>query len=196
MDLSSPTIHKSGNTLSVTYGDDNSNYVEFEMVAVPNASKSAEAGCPQFDDKPFIRIMFPGDKTKVVHRPVKAEDKMKYPRQYAAFVAQETQVSSGFHIDKWPPITKAEAQGMKAMGIHTVEALANLPDTALSWFGARKYRDMATAYLAQAKDGGAVLELQAKNEALAADLQAMKQQLQDLSAKTEKTTLNLNKKES
>lgn len=197
MEFAEATIRKVGNSLSVTYGDDNSNYVEFEQVAVFNQVKSTAAGCPQYDNRDFIKIMFPGDKTKVVHRPVKEEDKHKYPRQWAAFQAQETQVVSGFPIDQWPPLNKAEAMNLKAMNIHTVEALAQLPDTALTWFGARKYRDMAQAYLEQAKGGSSALKLQSENEALRADLAALTEQVKQLAALKEKPeTLTLNKKES
>lgn len=194
MELAEPTIKKNGNQLSVTYGDDNSNYVEFEQVAVENAAKSKVAGCPQYDNKDFIRIMFPGDKTKIINRLAREDDKMKYPRQWAAYQAQETQVASGLPIDKWAPLTKAEAMNMKAMMIHTVEALASIPDTALTWFGARKYRDMAVAHLAQAKDGSAVLALKSENENLKTDLEDLKRQVKELAAlkmPEEKKTLTL-----
>ncbi len=87
---------------------------------------------------------------------------------------------------------------MRALGIHTVEALAGLPDTALTWFGAPKYREMAISFIKQAKEGAGSLKLAAENEALKADVESLKEQVKQLAAmKTaEKTeTLTLNKKE-
>lgn len=181
MELADGKIVKTGlNSYAVSYGDDNSNYVEFQQEAVPNGIRSTEKGCPQFDNKDFIKIMFPGDKTKIVHRPVKEDDKLRYPKQWAAYKKQEEQVSDGLPVTQWPPLTKGEAMSLKAMNIHTVEALAALPDTALTWFGARQYRDKAVAFLAQAKDGSVVLKLKAENDTLKSDLEALKAQVQEL----------------
>lgn len=191
MTFADPTIKKTGaNSYDVSYGDDSSVWAEFEQVAIKNEFRSTQEGRPIFDDKVFLRIMFPGDKTKVVLRPVKEEDKLRFRKQWEAFEKKEEQVASGTPITEWAPLTKGEAMSLKALNIHTVEMLAGLPDTALTWLGARQYRDKAVAFLAQAKDGSAVLKLQAENDTLKADLEVLKQQVQELANPKKKESNN------
>jgi len=189
MSFADPTIKKTGsNSYDVSYGDDSSVYAEFEQVAVKNEFKSAQEGRPVFDDRVFLRILFPGDKTKVVFRPVKEEDKLRFSKQWAAFEKQEEQVATGTPITEWAPLTKGEAMSLKAMNVMTVEMLAALPDTALTWLGGRVYRDKAITWLANAKNGAEALKLKAENDTLKADVEALKAQIQEIA--------NLKKKES
>lgn len=182
MELAEAKVVKMGiNQYAVVHGDDTNNYVEFEQVAVKNENKSLAAGHPVFEDVVFIKIMFPGDKTKIVFKKVTEEYKRRYPKQWAAFQNQEQQVQEGFPITEWPILTKSEALNLKASGIHTVEQLASIPDTALGvMLGARSYRDKAQATLAKATDGKVVLAIQAENEALKADVSALKEQIKEL----------------
>jgi hypothetical protein len=170
------TVHKSGNQLHVTHGDDKECYVEFRLEAVHMVGDSEKEGRPIFKDFPFIRIMFPGDKTKVVDRPVTDADKQRFPQQYAAFERQGEQVQSGTPITEWPFLTKSQALEMKGIGIHTVEQLAGVADHNLTWFGAREYREKAKAWLEAAKgDSAIVSQLTAQIEALKADIEAMRE---------------------
>lgn len=186
MDLASPTIHKNGNQLHVSHGNDDGLYVEFENIPIQNMSRTETEGRPIFEEVPYIKIMFPGDKTKQVHKPVNDQYKARFPRQWAAFEAQESQVVSGTPITEWAPLTKSQSAEFKAMNIHTVEALAALPDTALTWLGSRSYRDKAVAWLAGAKDGSAVIALQTKCDNQATDIAMLKEQIKELSTQKEK----------
>lgn len=182
MELADAKLVKTGhNNYAVVHGDDNQNYVEFEQIAVKNEVKSLAAGHPVFDDIDFINIQFPGDKTKKVVKKVNEEYKARYPKQWAAYKAQELQVQEGFPITEWPILTKAEAATLKASGIHTVEQLAAIPDTALGvMLGARTYRDKAQATLQNAKDNQFAIAIQKENESLKADIAALKDQVKEL----------------
>lgn len=173
-------VKQSGNSLHVEHGTDSNLYVEFEMVSMPQPFESEKAGRPIFKDVPHIKILFPGDRTKQIFRPINEDDKMRFPRHYQAFLNQETQVQEGTPITEWPPLTKSEAQELKGINIHTVEALAGMPDTALTWFGAREKRDRAKAFLAASKDSSAITKLMSENERLRTDLEAMKNQINEL----------------
>lgn len=187
MELAEGKVVKTGhNSYAVVHGDDSQNYVEFEQVAIKNETKSLSAGHPVYEDVDFIKIMFPGDKTKVVFKKVTEEYKQRYPKQWAAYKTQEQQTQEGFPITEWPILTKSEAKNLKSMNIHTVEMLAHLPDSALTFFGARSYRDKAQATLAKAVDGSAVLAMKAENEALKTDLEVLKEQMKELLTKKEK----------
>jgi hypothetical protein len=169
------TVHKSGNQLHVTHGDDKECYVEFRLEAVRMEAESEREGRPIYRDMPFIRIMFPGDKTKVVDRPVSDTDKQRFSHQWAVFERQGEQVQSGTPITEWPFLTKSEALSLKGIGIHTVEQLANVADGNLTWLGARDYRERAKSWLAAANDSSIVSQLTAQIEALKADLAALRE---------------------
>lgn len=170
-----------------SHGNDKGLWVEFSMEAVYQAHESEKENRPIYKEVPFISIDFPGDKTKRVKRPVNLEasnnmpsDADRFPLQYAAFKAQAEQVQSGTPITEWAPIGKSQAMEFKAMKIHTVEQLASLPDTALTWLGGRNLRDKAVAWLAQAKDGSAISQIQAENADLKIQLQAMRSEINAL----------------
>lgn len=192
MEFASATVHKSGNQLHVTHGDDKGVFVTFSMEAVHHPYKSEQAGRPVFEDVPHVQILFPGDTTKKVYRPVymvgtenKPSDPARWPQQWAAFMAQAEQAQSGTPLTEWSPVTKSTALTLKSMSIHTVEQLAEVPDHALTWLGARELRDKAKAWLLAAGDGAAVMKLQKENDDLRSDIEALKAQFTEL-AKSKK----------
>lgn len=193
MEFATATVHKSGNQLHVTHGDDKGLYVEFSMEAIHQPYESEQAGHPIYKDVPHVMILFPGDNTKKVFRPVdltgnenKPSDPQRWPQQWAAFQSQSVQVQKGQPLTEWGPMSKSTALTLKGMQIHTVEQLAEVPDHALTWLGAREMREKAKAYLAAATDSSAVLRLQQENEDLRKDIAMLKQQFADLAA-TKKT---------
>lgn len=181
MDLATPQVVKTGmNSYDVIHGTDDGLFVEFEEVPVKNNFKSEQEGRPIFDSKIFIKITFPGDKTKQVFRPIKDEDKLRFKKQFESFKETGTVAESGTPLEQWAVLTKSEAAEFKAMKIHTVEALAALPDTALTWLGARNYRQKAQLWLESAKDGAVFTKLQSENESLKASIEALKAQVKDI----------------
>lgn len=173
-----------------SHGNDSGLYVEFSIEAVHQPFKSAEAGRPIFEDTPYITIHFPGDKTKKVVRPVKMEDddsgpadSTRFPKQWAAFKNQQTQTASGTPVTEWPPLTKSQALELKSMNIHTVEQLAQLPDTACSWLGSRDLRTKAAQWLETAKDHAGESRLQAVVDQQKAQIEALQAQIDDIVAR-------------
>jgi hypothetical protein len=187
MDFAQARIVESGNQLHVMHGDDSRLYVEFTMEAIHQTARSEEEGRPIFKDVPHVHIHFPGDRTKQIFRPVKFEDDMqgpadprRFPKQWAAFEAQQEQVQDGTPIEQWGPLTKSQAMEFKAMHIHTVEQLAGIADSNLSWLGARELRDKAVAWLAQADSGKHAMHLQAELDKRDADIEELKRQVKEL----------------
>jgi len=184
MDLATPRIDP--RTLNVSHGDDSGLFVEFFMESVHLEAKSEEEGRPIYEDRPYIKIMFPGDRTKQIVRPVKMEsdtspsDPLRFPRQWEAFRAQKEQVQEGTPLEQWAPISKSQALELKGVHIHTVEQLAALADNALTWLGARELRDKAAAWLKQANGGKEVVRLTKENALLREELDAVKAQMKDL----------------
>jgi hypothetical protein len=189
MDFAQARIVEQGNSLHVTHGDDSRLYVEFTMEAIHQTAKSEEEGRPIFKDVPHVRIHFPGDRTKQIFRPVKFDDDhqgpadpRRFPQQWRAFEAQQEQVQTGTPIEQWGPLTKSQAMEFKAMHIHTVEQLAGIADSNLTWLGARDLRDKAVAWLAQAESGKESVRLTAELAKRDADIEELQRQVKELAA--------------
>lgn len=187
MDFAAATVHKSGNQLHVSHGDDSGLYVEFYMEAEHQAFESEKQGIPVYKDVAFVRVMFPGDNTKKVVRPVKTHgddsshsDMDRWPRQWQAFQNQSIQVNEGTPIEDFWPVSKSLALALKAMQIHTVQQLAGVSDTALTWLGARELRDKAKTFIAEAKDSAVVLKMKSDNDHLKNELATLKAQFAEL----------------
>lgn len=203
-----PTVHQNGSGLHVSHGDDKNLFVEFSMMPELQKAESEKQGRPIYADKPYITIMFPGDKTKKQVRPVRMQsngvqpsDPERFPRQWASFQNQQSQIPDGTRLEEWGPCSRSDAMNLKHFGIHTVEQMAELSDTQVQGLpiGSKQLRDKAIAFIAQSKDGAAGAKYAKENADLKADLAMKDKQIQDLAArlealeKGEKKTLKLNK---
>lgn len=203
MDFAQATINKTGlNNYSVSHGDDRQLVPDFYDREVLDEAKSTAEGRPIHRTIPYVKIVFAGDKTKVIDRPVDLNgtpggappDPLRWPGYWDAYKNQTVAVPEGTSLLEWAPLPRSEAKDLKSMGIHTVEQLAGLPDTALTWLGAQTWRNKAKAWLASSVDSSTVIKLQSENDTLKADVEMLKNQIKELAVlKTPEKTLNLNK---
>jgi hypothetical protein len=75
-------VIKEGGSLHVVHGSDKECWVEFRKHPVFQQIESEEKGRPIFKDVDYIAIRFPGDKTKMVDRPVCDQDKLRFAAQW------------------------------------------------------------------------------------------------------------------
>lgn len=190
-----PRIQEHGNQLFVSHGDDSKLYVEFHQEAEKQGFESEQSGHAVFKNIDYITIMFPGDQTKKVVRPVREfsdennpADSERFPRQWQRYKNQEAQIQDGFPLEQFPPMTKADVQMLKASGVHTVEALANIPDAAIDGLGlgSRKFKQIAISFLDKSNNGEAVSKLLSENEQLKSQIAALQAQVNEI--------ISLNKK--
>jgi hypothetical protein len=193
MDFVTPTIVQQGNNYIVQHGTDSGLFVRFETKAIQDEEASTLEGRPIFRDVDFIIINIAGDKLTVHERPVDLvgnnrvpPDNIRFPRQWEAFKAKQTQPLNGTPITEWAPISKSLAMELKGMNIHTVEALAAVSDANLKWMGARELREKASAWLEKAKQGGDVSQLVAQLEQLRIDNEALKAQISAIATEKNK----------
>lgn len=192
MELATATIHKTGpNNYQVSHGEDRELYVEFENIPVHQVAESELAGRAIYKDVPHIKIMFPGDRTKQVCRRVKTEstggtpsDMERFPRQWAAFEAQQEQSQDGTPLEQWPIMTKSQVMEFRSLHIHTVDALAALSDAAVQniGIGGRELREKAKAWLSKADDGAEVSRLVTENRDMAEKIELLQRQMADINA--------------
>jgi len=184
------------------HGSDKGLFVEFRHEAVKQDFRSREEGRPVFEDVVFIKIMFPGDKTKTVDRPAKLKDDdsgpsdiRRFPAQWQQFQAEESQVGAGMPLAEFPALTKSQVAEFKAMNIHTVEQLSDMSDSQLTWLGARELREQARNWLDKAKGNAVEARLQTaldqRDQVIdqqQQQLDAMKAQIADLQSQLKGTS--------
>lgn len=163
-------------------------FPKFFMKPVQNHAKSAEEGRPIFEDVEFIEIMIAGDAKSQVESKVSQKHIDRWPREYEAFKNGLEATVTGTPITEWPAITASRAAELKALKIFTVEALAEIPDTAIQriGMGGRDLVTKAKAYIEAAKDGAAVERYAKDNESLRNEVDMLKEQLKELSASIDK----------
>lgn len=108
--------------------EDGKLYAVFFKDVVKDEGKSEEMGRPIFRDTEFVRIVAPGDKTNVVVRPAREDDKRRFGRQYEAFKRGDAEQIIGTPLAQWPLMTRAQVEELRYFGVLTVEHLADLRD--------------------------------------------------------------------
>ena len=168
------------NVFQAVYGTDAGLAVEFYWRAVQNSKKTEEEGRPVFENKPYIRIKVIGDNTKKIDRPVNMKpsgsvpaDPDRFPRQWERFNSNKPQLLEGTPIEEWPPLTPADVENFKSMGIYTVEQLASLGDNNIKGMGMRSWRDKAKNWISSAKGGAESLKMQAEIDRLRAEVEGL-----------------------
>lgn len=163
-------------------------HVRFYVSTVQNESKSKTAGRPIFDEYEAVEIRFAANKQTVhvapAHEVFKKERNfstgdvkeityaMAYNDQYLKFKAGEAQDQSGTPLSELPFLTASKRLELKALNIHTAEALAQLDGPPLKQLGmgGRDYKNQAQAYLDKAAGTADVASMAARIAELEAKL--------------------------
>lgn len=158
----------------------------FKTNAIINEVKSHEAKRPIYDDQEIVEIRFGGDANKRSVFPAHAESTVyddngnrltyaqRFPEQYRRFKENNAQVKEGTPVEELPFLTQAKRSELKALNIHTAEALAALEGKELKTLGigGRDLKDQAANYLQSASGSAEIDKLRRENEALRAQIQA------------------------
>lgn len=174
--LLEPQINVINGRASVNYGNDNSLYPIFTMSAAKDDEASIKEGREIYKDVEWIDIHIVGDNLTKISRPVSNEDKLRFRDAYQAFKNQSIVTNTGTPLTEWAQVSKAMALTLKAMNIHTVEQLSAVADGNLTWMGARDLQKKAIDWLAAAKEGAGFSKLEAENQDLRTQLEALKRQ--------------------
>jgi len=139
--------------------------VRFMLHAHRNPTKSREAGRPIYDEVPYVDVRTPGDRTSHLFRPAAELDKRKWPKHWAAF---ESRTSGGpvegTPLEEWPQITRGMVEELKFFNVFTVEALADLNDSAQQNFmGIGIWIQKAQAFLVATDEAKAAEQIESKD---------------------------------
>lgn len=150
--------------------------------AIENPKRTKEAGRPMFDDVEMVEFLFlddrntkfvaPADERSRGNGPTYAE---RYPREYEAFKRGAARAATGTPLEHWPILTTSRVHELKAMGILSVDELADATEGVIRNIGrdGRTLQEQARAFIGTAKDGAGTAALAAEVEKLRAQIAAL-----------------------
>lgn len=177
-------------------------HITFFADAVENKAKSLVAGRPIYDDREFVRIKFAGDKHRELVAPADECEirhpetnepwayKDRFPKHYEAFKAGQEFIGDGTPLAELTFLTEAKRAELRAVNVHTAEALAALDGALLQrlGMGGRALKDQATAWLEKAAGSAVETRFAAENTALREQMAALQAQLTAMAGKPGLTT--------
>lgn len=132
MQPTTPTVFEEPSLISrpdeSRYAHDDKLYVEFSREPVMHPGKSREAGRAIYEERDFVRIHVPGDKTSVVYREVTEMDIQRFQARYAKWKAGQSEAVIGTPLSALPNMTPAKVEEYKYFKIVTIEQLADAND--------------------------------------------------------------------
>jgi hypothetical protein len=169
------------------YRGDESLYVKFFVAPVHNKVKSLEEGRPIFEDREMIMIAVPGDKSNIIEREVRDQDKQRFARQYRAWKEQhQAEFIEGTPLDRWAQISPSQVEELKHFHVRTVEQLAAMPDsTSQKFMGIQALKAKANQYLELSQEEAPVAKLQAELEERDNRISQLEETVEALQAKLE-----------
>jgi hypothetical protein len=130
--------------------------VRFYKKPVQQEQESLDAGRPIFKEFDFVHICVAGDTLTEIDTYALANHKQRFPIQWANYQnrlgANDVEVV-GTPVSEWPIVSKSQAEELRALKFHTVEAIANASDQQLQRMGMAAgmspyaFRDKAKAFL-------------------------------------------------
>ena len=117
--------------------------------------ESAKAGRQIYKDVVYVEIFIKGAMKSTFSRPMREGDKEDFPSSWKAFRDNNEEMTEGTPLKFLPGIGPSAELEFKAMGIRTIEDLANLAEMAIDNIrGGRTLKKKAIAYLAAAEVQG------------------------------------------
>lgn len=140
----------------VQYGPpDKNKIVLFYIRSVRNAVRSIAEGRPINENKNYVKIQEPGEKSTVWDREITEQDKHRWPHQWRQFCQNQKQIPDGTPIDLLYPGKPNVADTLRSYGVHTVEQLAHLSAEGISTvgMGAQEWVNKAKDFMGKAEKG-------------------------------------------
>lgn len=159
--------------------------VGFGLMPVEDKGESAKQGRRVFIDREFFSAKVPGDKNTHSLRLATQQDRDRFPRAYAAFQQRGLVPLQGTPLEEWPQVTRGQAMTLKAAGVHTVEAMAEVHDGHIDKLGAnaRELKVKAKSYVALAKDTAEAQRLADENRKKDEEMAELRRQIADLASR-------------
>lgn len=103
-------------------------FVEFMRKPVLHPGKSREAGRAIYEERDFVRIYVPGDKTTICEEPMHEINMFRFKARYEKWKAGQTEAVSGTPLSALPGMSPAKVEEYKFFKVVTIEQLAEAND--------------------------------------------------------------------
>jgi hypothetical protein len=153
-------------------GWDDKLHVRFFMRPRIDVDASTRENRPIYKDVPHIEIMIPGDKNNIVTAEVWDLHVRRVPEHWKQFQAGMKDQVVGTPLRVAPFLTEAQVEELAYFKIRTVEQLADLADSNMSFMGARELQQAAKKYIEKTRGSEALMVRLDAIEARAADAEA------------------------
>lgn len=168
--------------------------VKFYKRPVKLEDESIAQGRPIFQEFDFIKILVPGDALTEIDTYVTEGHKSRFPIQWANYMnRQGSEISfNGTPLSEWPQISVSQAEELKGIKFHTVEAIAHASDQQLQKIGMiagmspHNFRERAKTFLNLAKESADVskrdeelAQLREENAKIKSETEAKLNQMQE-----------------
>jgi len=168
-----------------SHGSDANLMVEFFVEDVYQEFESEKQGRAIYKPVEKVRIFAPGNKSDIIQHVQYVDETnrpahpSRFPRQWAAFKAQQEQLPDGTPLEMCKFIASHRVKELKAMHLHTAEQIAAMSDAAIQELGmdGRRLRDLCKAFISEDKGAAELSAALAREAALRADMEAMKVQM-------------------
>ena len=156
--------------------------VRFYSNPTRNPAKSEEAGRDIWEDREWVNIIFPGDRSTEIDCEAEEKHRTGYPVEYARFKNNEAEKVIGTPLAEWSAMPRSLVKEFEYLNVRTLEQLAALSDTAKQAFGmgALEWQRKAQVVIDAAKDSAAALKATSENEALKREITDLKRQIAEI----------------
>lgn len=174
---------------------DSAIFPKFYTRQTQHKAKSLEAGRPIFVESEFIEIRIGGDNKNIIDRKVTEKDKKRWPKHYEAYKAGKEGLVEGTPLKEWGSLPSTRALELNAVNVFTVEQLAEIPDSGLSYLGmdGRDLRTRAQAFIKLQNEAGFSEKMALENQRLSDDVEFLKQKITPLLDKLDRLTKEVEK---
>jgi hypothetical protein len=158
-------------------------FPQFTLEPVLDELATQRAGRAIYRDEERVKIHIPGNNLTIPVERVNDEHRARWPDHYKRFKDGQQMSHDGTPLEMWPAISsKSQVLYLKSHEIHTVEQMATVTDYNLNQLGmgARQLRDLAGAFLDDAKRNAMTKSLMSVNEKLEIELLDAKTQIGEL----------------
>lgn len=151
-------------------GDDRLHVRFFFKPRIDNEASIRE-NRPVYKDTPYIEIMMPGEKNVIIIEPVWSQHQLRFPVQWAQFLAGEKDQMVGTPLKVAPFLTESQVEELAFFKIRTIEQLADLADSNMNFMGAQMLKQSAKKFIEKSHSAEALIArieaLEAENKRLA-----------------------------
>lgn len=167
-------------------------YVEFFREPVMHPGKSREAGRAVYEERDFVRIHVPGDKTTVCVEPMHEMNLQRFRARYEKWKAGQVEAVSGTPLSALPGMTPSKVEEYKFFKVVTVEQLADASDQLgqkFMSFNGDKQR--AKAFLEVAAGNAPIEKMNAELAKRDEEIETLKAQVAALMANTKQRKVSV-----